>query len=285
MMKRLLIILLLLGCSVAMADMSVTLNIDPDVAIEFVTVGDVGNPADEPDWLGDRLGAVDYVYQIMMYEMTCDQLATLKPNRVFGCELLGESHPSTLSYSEAAEFVNILNDDQGYPAAYRFDGNRVVAWPEDHPGYNVINPIRDSRAKFFIASPDEWHKAAYYDPSIAGYWDSALGTDSPIPVDGPTTDPLSYVCCLGEQSVFTSGGASPYGTFGQTGNAREWEENGLRLRAGHWDLYPAYWSRLSPLSPAAIRLVAIPEPVETHSLLAAILFAVMQSRQFRRSRQ
>ena len=258
-MKRTMLLLFMVA-NVAMADMSVTLNIDPDVAIDFVTVGDVGNPADEPDWQGDRLGAVDYVYDIMKYEMTCDQLATLHPGRVLGCEMRVEGYPLPQPYSDAAEYANRLNEDQGYPTAYRFDGNRVVPWPEDHPGYNVVNPIRNSQAKFFIASPDEWHKAAYYDPSIGGYWDSALGTDSPIPVDGPTTDPLSYVCCLGEQSVFTSGGASPYGTFGQTGNAREWEENGLRLRAGYWDLYPAYWSRLSPLSAAAIRLVAIPEP-------------------------
>jgi len=274
------LLLLLLGCSFAIADMSVTLNIDPDIAIEFVTVRNAGNPADEPDWQGDRLGAVDYVYDIMKYEMTCEQLATLKPGRVFGCELLGESHPSTLAYSEAAEFANILNEDQGYPAAYRFDGNRVVPWPEDHPGYNVVNPIRNSQAKFFIALPDEWHKAAYYDPSIGGYWDSALGTDSPISVEGPTIDPLSFVCCPDVQSVYASGGASPYGTFGQTGNAREWEENGLRLRAGIWDDYSAFWSRLSPESPAAIRLVAIPEP-SAFLLVCVALTGLMLARRHR----
>ena len=85
MMKRLLIILLLLGCSVAMADMSVTLNIDPDVAIEFVTVSNAGNPADEPDWQGDRLGAADYVYDIMKYEMTCEQYASLRPRETWSC--------------------------------------------------------------------------------------------------------------------------------------------------------------------------------------------------------
>ena len=48
-----------------MADLSVTLNIDPEVAIDFVTVGDVDNPADAPDRLDDRLKAIGYVYDIM----------------------------------------------------------------------------------------------------------------------------------------------------------------------------------------------------------------------------
>ena len=80
MMKRLLIILLLLGCSVAMADLSVTLNIDPEVAIDFVTVGDVDNPADAPDRLDDRLKAIGYVYDIMNVG---NDLRTTSPVYVF----------------------------------------------------------------------------------------------------------------------------------------------------------------------------------------------------------
>ena len=75
-------------------------------------------------------------------------------------------------WTDAARFVNRLNVSHGYPAAYNAS-TRFDLCPESNNGFDPNNQFRNRLAKFVLISADEWHKAAYYDPSKMverGYW-------------------------------------------------------------------------------------------------------------------
>ncbi|MDP6637178.1 MAG: SUMF1/EgtB/PvdO family nonheme iron enzyme [Phycisphaerae bacterium] len=156
-----------------------------------------------------------------------------------------------VSWGDAARFANWLHNDQ--PAgpqdrdstedgAYRLDGatsNEALIAIERKAGW-----------KWAIASEDEWFKAAYYNPSTGLYYDyptgdtapgyvndsgALSGTGDPFTEDG--TDPGNYATYDGDGGIDGIGGPyyatevgewensySPYGTFDQGGNVREWNE-------------------------------------------------------------
>ena len=175
-----------------------------DVAIDFVTVGDAGNPADV-----NGFGRVDYEYMIGRYEITIEQycvflnhVAKRDPYGLykekmtndssivaierFGADgsytyhVIGEAPADDgnaavmldprrpigcVSWTSAARFCNWLHNGQG-------DGSTET-------GAYALNGMRDQRvpreknARFFLPNEDEWYKAAYYDPAAAvggGYW-------------------------------------------------------------------------------------------------------------------
>ena len=163
-----------------------------------------------------------------------------------------------VSFFDAMRFVNWLHNGQG-------------AGDTESGVYSIgsgIDEIRSANASFWIPSEDEWYKAAYYDPSSSEYFDYPTGTDSetysdnPISLNTPddtnvanfykddstangyddgyavsgSTDPASgYPTVVGAYSQATS----PYGTFDQGGNVREWNEsilgsNSRGIRGGSW---------------------------------------------------
>jgi formylglycine-generating enzyme required for sulfatase activity len=90
---------------------------------------------------------------------------------------------------------------------------------------------------------DEWHKAAFYDPVAGVYYDYATGSDS-LP------DGIDFSGDPDFEAVYYDGGAndypnpvddvglpSPFGTFGQAGNVKEWEESSYDLANddAQWD--------------------------------------------------
>jgi hypothetical protein len=134
----------------------------------------------------------------------------------------GANKPVTsISWLEAAKFINWLNFSTGHMVAYKFDGDgNFQLWSSGDVGYDPNNLYRNRRARYFLPSVDEWYKAAYYDPSGV-YYDYPTGSDNePDGIDfagDPTFD-----------AVFLDGGAnpepndignvglfSPYGTAGQ----------------------------------------------------------------------
>lgn len=193
--------------------------------IEFVTIGNPGNPADEPDHTGLAMDAVDYVYQISKFELSNEAyaVATAVPSIPRTSSL-----PAGDSWENMAQIVNWLNTSTGYPAAYKFDGGTNHPWTSEEPGYDPKNPTRNSSARYFIPTADEWHKAAYYDPLLGIYYDYANGSNTlPIGVTVPTTNQDEAVYSVigpAVVDVMQAGGLSPYGTMGQTGNGGEWEE-------------------------------------------------------------
>ena len=145
----------------------------------------------------------------------------------------GADFPATsISWFEAARFVNWLNTSTGGVPAYKFDsGGNYQLWTPIDPGYNSNNLFRNSLAKYFLPTLSEWHKAAYYDPNTGTYYDYPTGSDTvPAGIDFPGDPQFAAVfydggLSTGPNAITNVGLASQYGTFGQGGNVEEWEES------------------------------------------------------------
>jgi sulfatase modifying factor 1 len=202
--------------------------------IDFVTIGDPGNP---PDTTGDPnpAGSVPYVYRIGKYEIPEDAVRKANAQSALDGQPLGitldsrgpDKPATSLSWFEAAQFVNWLNTSTGHTPAYKFDGaGDFQLWEPGDPGYDASNLFRNKLAKYVLPSDDEWYKAAYYDPVAGHYWDYPTGSDDPpIPVEfGTAPGTAVWNQPGGPADVMLAGGASPYGTVGQAGNVVEYEE-------------------------------------------------------------
>ena len=199
--------------------------------VEFVTIGNPGNP---PDANPNPAGAVAYEYRIGKNEVS-EQMID-KANALGGLGIAkdtrGPDYPATsVTWYEAARFVNWLNTSTGSVSAYKFDGGgNFQLWTPSDPGYDATNLYRNKNARYFLPSIDEWHKAAYYDATLGVYYDYPTGSDA-IP------DGIDFVGDPNFEAVFYEGGdnggpniitnvglLSGYGTAGQGGNVFEWNE-------------------------------------------------------------
>jgi formylglycine-generating enzyme required for sulfatase activity len=262
---RLCLIASLLLCSAqAYADFDVFGTGANQFQIEFVTVGDPGN-SPNPDQLD--LGQVNYEYRIAKFEVSREMIT--KANSAGNLNLSmatmsstlyeGPSRPATgLSWNEAARFVNWLNTSSGFMPAYKFDfqpghedydsNDNLVLWTATEAGFNSANPFRNSLAKYFLPSIDEWHKAAYHDPTVVTvdpYWEYAtLSNSPPVPVasgNNPTANEAVYnqSSTEGPAEIFNAGGLSYWGTMGQGGNVFEWNESSVEASLNFNPLNPS----------------------------------------------
>src|SRR5262245_40510830 len=220
------------------------------VTIDWVTVGDVGNPADT-----SGRGAVAYAYRISKYEVTNAQYAEFLNAKAaadpldlydasmgvdggiarsgspgsysYGAVAGREDLPvAFVSYYDSLRFANWLHNGQGggdtETGAYTLLGGTAI------PG-NGATATRNADAAVFLTSEDEWYKAAYYDPQSGGYFDYSAGTDAQIGCAAPgataNTANCLFVIGLNPAPVGSyTGSASPIGTFDQGGNLAEWNE-------------------------------------------------------------
>ena len=141
-----------------------------------------------------------------------------------------------VSFWDAARFANWLHN--GQPTGAQGPGTT-----EDGAYLNVGNQATFARqpgAKFFIPTKDEWYKAAYHDRTAglaATYFKYATGSNA-LPGRDITEsiDPgnnanynIGGTHTIGKPYYRTEVGEfelsdSPYGTFDQGGNVREWNE-------------------------------------------------------------
>lgn len=281
--------------------------------IEFVTVANPGNPADTTG-VPNPAGSVPYVYRIGTYEIHED--AVRKANALSAAagqplgitlDTRGPNKPATsLSWFEAARFVNWLNTSTGSAPAYKFDGGgNFQLWTPIDPGYDSTNLYRNKNARYFLPSTNEWYKSAFYDPAIGDYWDYPTGSNDP-----PTSVPFGTAAGTavwnrteGPADVMLAGGPSPYGTVAQAGNVVEWEEteadlvndstNGLTprgVRGDDWSpslspigLSSSYRGVIFPAqgqpSNGGFRIVSVvPEPHTALLTLFALLPAILHRR-------
>jgi hypothetical protein len=199
--------------------------------IEFVTIGNAGNP---PDANPNPAGAVPYEYRIGKYEISEQMIAKANALGRLGIttDARGPDFPATsVTWYEAARFVNWLNTSTGSVPAYKFDGaGNFQLWDEMDPGFDPTNLYRNRLAKYFLPSLNEWHKAAYYDPVAGAYYDYPTGSDSvPDGIDFAGDPNFDAVYFDGggnadPNTTFDVGRFSPFATAGQGGNVREWEE-------------------------------------------------------------
>jgi formylglycine-generating enzyme required for sulfatase activity len=142
-----------------------------------------------------------------------------------------------VSFWDAVRFANWLHN--GQPTGPQGPGTT-----EDGAYHNVGNDIlfgRNPGARFFIPNANEWYKAAYHDSTAglaASYFDFPTRSNA-TPGKDPTeaTNPGNnvnhdqnsssgpfgapyYRTAVGEFEL----SASPYGTFDQAGNVKEWNE-------------------------------------------------------------
>ncbi len=261
--------------------------------IEFVTIGDAGNL---PDTTGapNPAGAVAYDYRIGTYEISeamidaANAITELAGDPLdITHDVRGPNKPATsVSWFEAAEFVNWLNTSKGNTPAYKFDADGdFQLWEPSDTGYDPDNKFRNTQARYFLPSVDEWYKAAYYDPNASVYFNYPTGSDS-VP------DGIDFAGDTTFEAVFFDGGVnsqpnditdvgviSPSGTAGQGGNVFEWMETEMdlennssssarRILGGDWisnfphlrALSRASRDATNEISLLGFRVASIPEP-------------------------
>ncbi len=206
-----------------------------------MTIGSPGNPANTfpPGEGPQNIGSVPYEYGLAKYEISEQMIdkanaLSLTAGAPLGItkDTRGPDKPATsVTWFEAARFVNWLNTSSGAPAAYKFDSaGAFQLWAPTDPGYNPANLFRNSRARYVLPSADEWHKAAYYDPNLQVYYLYPTGSNS-VPdgidfVGDPNFDAVfdDGANQLEPNMVTNVGAMSPYGVFGLGGNVLEWNE-------------------------------------------------------------
>jgi formylglycine-generating enzyme required for sulfatase activity len=204
--------------------------------MEFVTIGNAGNAADTA---GEPInaGAVNREYGLGKFEVSEDMITKFNASqsRQITKDTRGTAKPATsVSWNEAARFVNWLNTSTGGFAAYNFTtsgvNDDIALWTAaDTADYEATNPYRSKRATYVLPSFNEWYKAAYYNPTNSTYYNFANGSDTaPTAVasgTGAGTAVYNQDLFQGPADVNLAGGLSPYGVMGLGGNVSEWDES------------------------------------------------------------
>lgn len=197
-------------------------------SIEFVTIGNPGNPADRTGQ-PNPAGSVSYAYRIGKYEISEQMIDKANALGSLGIthDNRGPDKPASfISWFDAAIFINWLNESTGHTPAYKFDEyGDFQLWAPGDLGYDPANLFRNTQAKYFLPSNDEWYKAAYYDPIVDVYWDYPTGSNSPptAVASGTAAGTAIYnqSTDASPADVMQAGGLSPYGTMAQGGNVYE----------------------------------------------------------------
>jgi formylglycine-generating enzyme required for sulfatase activity len=263
MKNSLIIIPIVLSSLVSFGSAAVTTSQDFGAfTMDFATVGDAGNLADTNTNVNRfGRGSVANEYRLGVNEVSEGMISAYNADGANALNLItqdsrGADKPATsVSWNEAARFVNWLNTSQGHQAAYRFTttgGNAsITLWDigSAGAGFDAGNQFRNSLAQYWIPSEDEWYKAAYYTGSGSTYTLYATDSDtSPTAVAGGTAaDSAVYGQSFGQgpADIDNAGSLSHYGTMAQSGNVWEWGESALDggndsagesrvLRGGSW---------------------------------------------------
>jgi len=280
-------------------------------SIDFVTIGNPGN-ADDVTGDPNPAGRVNYTYRMGQFEISEEMINKANAQDALGItqDNRGANKPATsISWYEAARFVNWLNAEHGSTPAYKFNSaGDFLLWQPADAGYDANNQYRNVKAQYFLPSMDEWYKAAYYDPTADVYYDYTTDSnDVPDGIDfaGDTNfDAVFFdgASNLDPNDITDVGVSSPYGTAGQGGNVWEWEETASDLlnnsvgaargaRGGRWNTSAGsfFSSNRGGANPflesndigfrVASVAVIVPEPTTFSLLFLAGLLAVPSRRQ------
>lgn len=201
------------------ASATITQGID----IEFVIIGNAGNPADSTGY-----GAVGYEYHIGKYEVTNGQWdafvsAAGAPTGNDGGYSYDARWTGTdvstnnVSWYEAVQFCNYLTSGDKSLGAYLFSGDNTD--PGDFLGINRSTAIAIYGTVYVLPTEDEWHKAAYYTGSGYSLYSNGLSTVPPAD-NGWNYSGGSY----DSPWDVGTGTMEQNGTFDMMANVREWNE-------------------------------------------------------------
>jgi len=203
--------------------------------MDFVTIGNPGNAADTTG-SPNPVGSVAYTYNLGKYEVSRGMINNANTLGNLGITMYdmsgfgfgdgnGVNRPAMgISWYEAAKFVNWINTNQGFQAAYKFVNGTFQLWSSTDAGYNANNMFRNSLAKYVLPSTSEWYKAAYGSPTGTWY-DYPTGSNSaPGEVSNGTAANTAVYQSSNVADITSAGGLSAYGTMAQGGNAWELTE-------------------------------------------------------------
>ena len=180
------------------------------VTIDWVTVGDAGNTADDTGY-----GAVATAYQIGKYEVTIGQytdflnaVAATDTYSLYNANMATDLHTAGISRTGASGSYSysVIGPSGTTPAGASSPGNRPITyvswfdaarfanWIQNGQGSGstetgayTLNgatsgtaPAKNPGAQFYIPTENEWYKAAYYKSggTNAGYWTYATLSDT-----------------------------------------------------------------------------------------------------------
>ena len=170
------------------------------VTIDWVTVGDPGNTADNTTY-----GAVAAEFQFMKYEFTNQQytdflnsVAATDTYSLYNASMGSNARGGITQSGASGSYTYATRTDMGdKPVNYVtwWDAARVSNWlmnggtsssSTETGAYTLVGgqttgtaPAVNSGATFYVPTEDQWYKAAYYKggSTSAGYWDYATQSD------------------------------------------------------------------------------------------------------------
>jgi sulfatase modifying factor 1 len=240
------------------------------VTIDWVTVGDPGNAADDTGY-----GAVSEAFRIMEFEWTNSQYVEFlnavdpdgaNPQGIYNSNMgsdarggisftsgsaagskytarsnMGDKPVNYVSWFDAARVANWLhNGGQTYGAT-----DSTASGPQNIGAYAVGTatsgeaPARSLDALYYVPTENQWYKAAYYKggSTDAGYWEFGTGSDTAPSVVSATS--------TGDGTAGPSGNSANY-NFGadwnnQNGNVTTVGTNGGTSAYGAFDMSGNLW--------------------------------------------
>ena len=234
-------------------------------SFQWAEVGNANNAADSTGY-----GAVSYVYKISKYETTISQYNTF-------LNTVGKNDANSLYQPDMGTdnvYKGILRSGASGTYSYSVSpgsGNKPISWVNwfdaarfcnwlhngasstsstETGAYTLNGAIsgvfsKNTGAKFWIPSENEWYKAAYYDPTkngSGGYWSYPTKTDfintnmanyneaHPADANGNRLTDVGYYNF-----------SSYYGAYDMGGNVYEWNDSidgsNRGVRGGSW-AYP-----------------------------------------------
>ena len=225
--------------------------------IDFVPISGSTNP-------GSGYGIVNNDYRMGVYEISNDQwnkfvnvygAPTGTPSYAYdeGADFTGTHDPTdSVSWYEAAQFVNWLNTSTSHQPAYKFTGTQggsdyaLDTWSAAEAAGGT-NLYRHKDAFYFLPTEDEWVKAAYWNGTTLQEHATRAG-ESLTHGNGTSGTGWNYYAPVTNPSGpwdVGSGSEELNGTYDMMGNAWEWTESRFNdptyhaasprsLRGGHW---------------------------------------------------
>jgi formylglycine-generating enzyme required for sulfatase activity len=245
--------------------LSLTASRTPLVSMEFVTIGNGGNPGDTNAAAGAfGRGAVTNVFKMGKYEVTnakyvlfLNSVDSLGNNSLglYNTNMTADTQVGGISFQTNNAFGSKYVVRSGYglkPVVYvsALDAMRFCNWLQngaqagsdtENGAYtltggtvvpsNINTVVRNAAAKFALPTENEWYKAAYYRGSGTAYSLYPMGGstfDNNAPPGDASSANYSYLISSGLPALEDAGSyiaPSYYGTYDQGGNAREWTES------------------------------------------------------------
>ncbi len=220
------------------------------LGMNFSAIGATGNAKNIDLYETRQWGAVGYNYGMGAIEVTCAQYAVFLNDTGLGAS-------AYMFDSTNAPYIGLYRNADGSVGIRGGCENKsvcVVKYAEAVAFSNWLSTGNaDTAGMFSLPSADEWHKAAYYDPSKnngeGGYWKYATGADSITIGDGTLNsdaDVFAGVLSIGQNSESWPnadfGKENNWGILGTTGGVEEWTETNQNTQGTRKWVLGGEWS-------------------------------------------